>query len=194
MKKGFTLIELLIVVVLVGVLMAIAAPKFYVALERGRSAEGLNYIHQVATDLNAYYIAHGEYPTGSSDLNPYLSGEYSKQYPLLKYFKRSSGKGNKWLKVVSTSGTAPQGTPQGNKMWIILYRPGFYTLYGFLHNGNLTGITCGQHTNVDATQKEKEADRYCAAIGFERYGETHKWLLTITDKFFTDFCNETADC
>ena len=40
-KKGFTLIEMLIVVVIVGTLMAVAVPKYHIALETGRPAKVL---------------------------------------------------------------------------------------------------------------------------------------------------------
>ena len=44
MKQGFTLIELLIVVIIVGMLVTIALPKYQRALERARALEGINNI------------------------------------------------------------------------------------------------------------------------------------------------------
>ena len=54
--KGFTLVELLIVVVIIGVLVTVALPKYKVALEKGRATEGVANAHAVSEAVNAYYI------------------------------------------------------------------------------------------------------------------------------------------
>ncbi len=56
MKKGFTLIELLIVMVLVGVLVTVALPKYYASMERGRAMEGINNLRAASDAVNAAYI------------------------------------------------------------------------------------------------------------------------------------------
>lgn len=56
MKKGFTLVELMIVMVLVGVLVAVALPKYNAALERSRALEGITALKDVSDYLNAHYV------------------------------------------------------------------------------------------------------------------------------------------
>lgn len=71
MKKGFTLIELLIVMVLVGVLVTVALPKYYASMERGRSVEGVNNLRAASDYVNARYIMNGN---SYSDVASYSSG------------------------------------------------------------------------------------------------------------------------
>ena len=67
MKKGFTLIELLIVMVLVGVLVTIVLPKYYISMERGRALEGINNLRAASDFVNTRYIINGNsYPSYSA--------------------------------------------------------------------------------------------------------------------------------
>lgn len=74
MKKGFTLIELLIVMVIVGVMVAVALPQYQRSMERGRAMEGLANVRAAAEQLAAYYLVHGGLP----ELNTFLSRDLLK--------------------------------------------------------------------------------------------------------------------
>lgn len=64
MKKGFTLIELLIVMVVVGVLVTIALPKYNAAMEQSRSLEGILALEKLSAEANAIYVANdNSYPS-----------------------------------------------------------------------------------------------------------------------------------
>lgn len=52
---GFTLIELMIVVVIVGIIMAIALPAYQDSLTRGRREDGKAKMAEVAQKLERYY-------------------------------------------------------------------------------------------------------------------------------------------
>ncbi|MBP5430379.1 MAG: pilin [Elusimicrobiaceae bacterium] len=68
MKKAFTLIELLIVMVIVGVLFAIALPKYRNTVERGRALEGIANVRSVGEYLSAQCIVNGNsFPTDSGN-------------------------------------------------------------------------------------------------------------------------------
>ena len=57
MKKGFTLIEVLVVVLIVGVLMSIALPKYMRSLERARATEAMANIKALNEAAYAYAAA-----------------------------------------------------------------------------------------------------------------------------------------
>jgi type IV pilus assembly protein PilA len=60
-RKGFTLIELLIVVVIIGILAAIAIPKFSNTKEKAVVAGLKSDLRNLATAQEAYYADHQEY-------------------------------------------------------------------------------------------------------------------------------------
>jgi prepilin-type N-terminal cleavage/methylation domain-containing protein len=60
-SKGFTLIELMIVVVIIGVLAAMAIPRWWKASERSKQSEAKLILKQIYTNQEAYFQAHTSY-------------------------------------------------------------------------------------------------------------------------------------
>ncbi len=68
-KKGFTLIELLIVVVIIGILAAIAIPKFSATREKAYFAAMKSDLKNLASQQEIYYSDAYAYSTVTSDLS-----------------------------------------------------------------------------------------------------------------------------
>ena len=67
-KKGFTLIELLIVVVIIGILAAIAIPKFSATREKAYFAAMKSDLKNLASQQEIYYSDEYTYTADTTDL------------------------------------------------------------------------------------------------------------------------------
>ena len=72
-NNGFTLLELLTVVIIVGVLAAIAAPNFFRQLEKVRSTEAIKYLGVLNRTQQAYYFERAAFASNMTDLGTELN-------------------------------------------------------------------------------------------------------------------------
>ena len=76
-NKGFTLIEILIVVIIIGVLAAIAIPKYQKAILKSQLATMKVIVNSVTSAIERYYYANGKFPDTYLDLDVELpTGRY----------------------------------------------------------------------------------------------------------------------
>lgn len=66
---GFTLIELLIVVLIIGILAAVALPQYQKSVERSRVAAIQPLLRAIASAKASYFMANGSYPRKFEELD-----------------------------------------------------------------------------------------------------------------------------
>jgi general secretion pathway protein G len=67
-SAGFTLIEMLVVIVIIGVLAAIVAPRFFGKTDEAKVAAAKAQIEDLSMALNSYQLDTGDFPTTQQGL------------------------------------------------------------------------------------------------------------------------------
>ena len=78
-QKGFTLVELVVVIAILGILAAIAVPRFVSTLNEAEATADAATVRAVQGAVDIYYLENGSYPT----LTQLENGNYLDDTPTL---------------------------------------------------------------------------------------------------------------
>jgi len=133
-SKGFTLIELMIVVAIIGILAAIAIPKFAQMLEKSKEGATKGNLGSMKSAASIYYgDTEGTWPSTLNSVTIYSFSKYLDQVPLVKTtgtFDANTGTGVAAVKPTgnTVAYTAMAGAP-GIRSTGWLYDSSFGNIY-----------------------------------------------------------------
>lgn len=73
-EQGFTLLEIMVVLVIIGVLAALVAPRFIERADEAKVEACKVQMKNIAQALKLYRLQHGSYPSSGAGLNALVSG------------------------------------------------------------------------------------------------------------------------
>lgn len=131
--RGFTLLELLVVIMIIGLLSALALPSFLSQASKARESEALTYVGSINRSQQAYYLEKSEFGT-LNDLQVGLSS--SKNYT---YASLPIGAG---MSAVALTTATPAGVMRGyaGRVWLGVLSDGTATSLSIVCQGTAASV------------------------------------------------------
>jgi len=147
MKNGFTLIEMLVVVLIIGILAAVALPQYEKAVEKSRMTEGVQMVRAIADANRVFFLANDRYAEENE------IGLLDIEVPGKKAAVWSNNRLQTAHFIYSPrgGGTAAETIALGHR-----YKGSGdkYTYYIYVPRNDLNRIRCYSYTQASAMQKE----------------------------------------
>src|SRR3546814_1463675 len=94
-QECFTLIELFVVIVIIGILVALALPQLFAAQARGRDTDRKNELKNAQQQLEAYYNDSGSHPV-TADWDDVVTDADGRQGPNNDAYTYTSADGSSY--------------------------------------------------------------------------------------------------
>ena len=162
--SGFTLIELLIVVLIIGILAAVALPQYQKAVQKSKAMQGLAILKPITDSISIYYLANGECPSSFSDLDISLPSDFTGTdvgYKTSAVDSRSNGQWSITLEKYIPNNVC--GVHIGQLIGD--YRGAGFSYFETIHPGyNAHQLYCNEFVYNTDYPFEKEEGSFCSKI------------------------------
>lgn len=129
--KGFTLVELVVVVVIIGILAAVAAPKFLNKTDAAKAQVSLQKLAAVKNAIELYRSENTGYPADATALTSTMKNYIKGGLPIVEFGDMSTNE----IISVSTDPTSYPTPAAGDKAKGYIYNPSTGSIW--LNNADL---------------------------------------------------------